>query len=377
MGNNSLIDIIKIIKSTLSRVLYFLPYLLVGITFLGWYLGDWWTFITPIFVYGIINIADYIVPDNPKLTIRDEKLLIKKESALTFYSFAPILWPLTQFCFIGLGVISLAHANLTFIESCGLILSIGVMAGAIGITFSHELIHRKKTWERLLGEALLVMVTYHHWSIEHVYGHHRTVATPQDPATARLGESFYAFFPRTVIGGFISAINIEVTRLRRRKKTIFGIKNRVLIGLIIESGIYLGIFFGLGWESVVGFAAISFIAIFQLEVVNYFEHYGLSRREISPGRFESVKPYHSWDDGCRVSSWFLANLQRHADHHMRPGVRYESLKLVSNAPHLPAGYATMLLIALFPPLWFAIMNPRARAERDKYKNLYAGHSEII
>ncbi|MBR72120.1 MAG: hypothetical protein CMM30_04180 [Rhodospirillaceae bacterium] len=251
-----------------------------------------------------------------------------------------------------------------------MILSIGVMAGAIGITYSHELIHRKRIWERLAGELLLISVTYHHWSVEHVHGHHRTVGTPDDPATARLGESFFAFLPRTVIGGLISSWKIETSRLQRRKRLTYGLSNRIISGIILQIVIYVLVIFVVGWEASICLAVISFIAIFQLEIVNYFEHYGLQRVEISPGRYEPVKAMHSWDDGRKVSGYFLANLQRHADHHLRPGIRYNDLKLIDGAPRLPAGYASMLILALIPPIWFSIMNPRVKLLYAKEASKY-------
>ena len=350
-------------KIEIAAVLYFLPYTLVVLTFLGWWLGDYWNFLTPMFVYGAINLADHICPENPTTQTSHYQTLKKNEDGMSIYSFSPILWPITQLGFIGWCIWVIAYGDLTITESIGVILSVGIMAGAIGITFAHELIHRKKPWERLAGEALLLSVTYHHWSIEHVYGHHRMVATPKDPATARLGESFFAFMPRTVIGGLLSSFRIEATRLRRRNQLPFGPKNRIISGIFLEILIYAGLGYGFGWIGILTFMAISFIAILQLEVVNYFEHYGLQRREISPGRYERVEVRHSWDDGSRISGYFLANLQRHADHHMRPGARYNNLVLIHGAPRLPAGYATMLLVALIPPLWFYMMNPRVEKLR--------------
>ncbi len=343
-----------------AMLLYFLPYILVALTIIGWWLGGYWTFITPVFVYGVINLSDHIFPQHPTISGVSQSKLERQEGPLSLYSFPPILWSFTQLCFIGWCIWVVTFGNLSTLEIIGVVLSVGVMAGAIGITFSHELIHRKHLWERLAGEIMLLSVTYHHWSVEHVYGHHRTVGTPDDPATARLGESFYAFMPRTVFGGLISSIKLESSRLRRRKRKAFSFYNRVISGLALEIAFYLIISFSLGWEAALTWFAVSFIAIFQLEVVNYFEHYGLCRREITPGRFEPVSAKHSWDDGHRISGYFLANLQRHSDHHLRPGVRYDSLKLVNGAPRLPAGYASMLLMALIPPLWFSVMNPRIK-----------------
>ena len=352
-------------RSPFGALPHFLPYLLGGLIVLGWHLGEWWTFITPVFMFGVVNLADLVLPPNRTAPPSGDADLPRQEGRLSLFSFSPILWPLMQLGFIAWGLWLLTYGELSVVEVIGMVLSIGVMAGAIGITFAHELVHRARLWERIAGELLLLPVTYHHFCVEHVHGHHRTVGTPEDPATARLGESFYAFLPRTLFGGFFSALHLEAARLRRRNRLPFGPRNRVVVGALIEAGLYCAAGFGLGWEGAVGLGAIGFVALFQLEVVNYLEHYGLRRREISPGRYERMTARHSWDDGRRVSGWFLINLQRHADHHLRPGVRYDELTLVGDAPRLPAGYAAMFGAVLIPPLWFAVMNPRVEAERAK------------
>ena len=347
-------------KNQLEAVLYFLPFSLVAITVFGWWMGGYWTFSTPIFVYLVINIMDQVIPKLSRNSSPLEKGQAETGGAVNLYPLAIWLWPLAQVAFILWCLWVSSDASLSIIEILGVVLSVGVMAGAVGITFAHELIHRKKRWERIAGEILLLSVTYHHWSVEHVQGHHRNVGTPKDPATARLGESFFAFLPRSIFGGLRSALCIEAAKAQRRKRLPYGPRNRVISGLILQSLLYILALATLGWKAAVALLLISFIAILQLEAVNYFEHYGLSRRQVSPDRFERVSEKHSWDDCSRVSAYFLANLQRHSDHHLRPGERYNNLSLLEGAPQLPAGYATMLLLALIPPLWFYVMDPRVK-----------------
>jgi alkane 1-monooxygenase len=200
-------------------------------------------------------------------------------------------------------------------EMVGATLSMGLISGAIGVTFAHELIHRRYPWERALGHVLLLLVSYSHFAVHHIQGHHRWVATPRDPETARLNESFYRFLPRAVFGGFASAWTIERDRLTRHNKAILSFSNRIVSGISLAVILAFGLFVWGGWPPVIIFAGQGALAILVVEAINYIEHYGLVRREIGRGEYERVAPNHSWDSGYRVSSWLLINLPRHADQH--------------------------------------------------------------
>jgi len=274
-----------------------------------------------------------------------------------------MLWLPVQVALIIWLLWELAANSLTPLEIIGMTLSIGAVSGAVGIVFAHELTHRMSWLERRIADALMVSVTYHHFCIEHVHGHHRTVGTKEDPATARLNESFYRFFPRATLGGLTSAWRLEAMRMRRRRRSPFNWRNRVLTGLIAQAVMYIAAGFAFGWIAVPVLAGIGLGAIFQLEVINYLEHYGLERRPLDNGRLEPLAPHHSWDDDHRLSSWLLVNLTHHADHHMRPGERYQRLGMVEGSGKLPFGYATSFLFVLVPPIWFRMMNPRVQAIR--------------
>jgi alkane 1-monooxygenase len=250
-----------------------------------------------------------------------------------------------------------AFSGMTTSEIVGTTLSMGAVAGAIGFTFAHELVHRSHTAERALGETLLASVSYMHFAIEHVHGHHRHVGTPRDPATARLGESFYRFLPRTLIGSLISAWQLERERLERRRLHAWSASNRMLRYAATQIAIYAVVWSVFGWIGVAVFAGQAALAFSILEVINYVEHYGLTRKEIAPGEYERIAPQHSWDSASRVSNWMLINLARHSDHHCVTAKRYQSLELLPQAPQLPGGYGAMFLLALVPPLWFRVMNP--------------------
>jgi alkane 1-monooxygenase len=246
-------------------------------------------------------------------------------------------------------------------EVVGATLAMGVVSGAVGITFAHELVHRSHPFERALGEILLASVCYTHFAIEHVHGHHRYVGTPNDPATARLGESFYRFLPRTLVGSLTSAWHLEAERLARRRRGPWSPANRMLRYAATQLALFPAIWSIFGAAGVVLFAGQAALACSILEVINYVEHYGLVRRQLAPGEYERIAPQHSWDSSYRLSNWMLINLARHSDHHCMAAKRYQSLELLPQAPQLPAGYGAMFLLALVPPLWFRVMNPRAAA----------------
>lgn len=256
-----------------------------------------------------------------------------------------------------------AQPSTTWPDKLGLAIGVGLMNGVVGITYAHELVHRANRFERFLGETLLALATYLHFRIEHVFGHHRNVATPSDPATAREGESFYRFFMRSVPGQIASAWHIEVDRLRRRGESGWSPHNRMTHYTAITIALYVAIFAVAGWLGVGFFALQSAVAFASLEVVNYIEHYGLVRARTPRGTFETVTPAHSWNTGFRMSNWLLINLARHSDHHAIASRRFQLLRTYAGgeAPALPFGYATMYLLALAPPLWFRIMQPRLAA----------------
>lgn len=254
-----------------------------------------------------------------------------------------------------------AGGALSPLEAAGLAISTGVIAGTVGITFAHELIHRPGRAERAMGEALLSLTSYAHFGIEHVYGHHRRVATADDPATARLGESLYRFLPRCVYGSLRSAAAIESQRLAKRGRRARHWSNRLYRYAAVQLALYALVAWQWGARGAIVFLAQSVVAFLLLETINYIEHYGLTRAEIAPGRYERVAPSHSWNSSHRVSNWLLINLARHSDHHLAAGKRYQVLDHRDDAPQLPAGYGTMFVAALVPPIWRRLMDPRVAA----------------
>jgi alkane 1-monooxygenase len=250
-----------------------------------------------------------------------------------------------------------SSGDLNVLESIGLALTMGVVGG-VAINTAHELGHKRADMERWLSRIALAQTGYGHFFIEHNRGHHVRVATPEDPASSRLGESFWAFLPRTVAGSLRSAWGIEAARLDRMGKSHWTLRNDILGAWAMSAVLFaaLAVAFGpvvlpyLLLQAVLGFSL--------LEVVNYLEHYGLLRQKREDGRYERCLPEHSWNSNNVASNVLLYHLQRHSDHHANPTRRYQALRHVKEAPQLPTGYAGMIVLAWFPPIWRRVMDPR-------------------
>jgi alkane 1-monooxygenase len=336
---------------------FWLAYLLPPLVIISVFNGGWFTLVPIVVVFGLLPLLDWmsgvaaIAREAPDLAFN------------TWFRLVTWLWVPVQLALIAWLVRTVPLEHLGPLELIGATVSVGATTGAIGMTFAHELIHRRHGYERAFGNILLASVTYPHFAIEHVKGHHRHVGTPRDPATARLGESIYRFVPRSVRGGLSSAWQIERRRLWESEVGTWSVHNIMLRYAAVELAIYVSIAIAFGPVAAALFAGQSLFAIAVLEAINYVEHYGLLRKKSSPYEYERVKPEHSWDSPNRISNWMLINLPRHSDHHMSAAKRYQSLELLPHAPRLPGGYGAMFLLALVPPLWFRVMNPRVAAVR--------------
>jgi len=268
------------------------------------------------------------------------------------------LWMPLQVIVQGIGLYMAARTQ-DPIELVGLIFASGLLGG-IGINVAHEFMHRKGRAERAAAEVILTTVSYAHFSIEHVLGHHKNVATKNDPASAAKGELLYTFLPRSIYKSVLSAWALETARVEKLKVP-FGLSDRRLRYPLFLALLIIGVTLTGGLGGLIYFLGQSLVAIVLLETINYLEHYGLSRKELSNGAFERVQPEHSWNSAHRLTNWYLFQLPRHADHHAQASRPYFALRHLPEGPQLPAGYGTMLMAAFVPPLWFAVMDPRVEA----------------
>ncbi len=312
-----------------------------------------WAWSGPILLYGIIPLLDWLIgvdrnnpPDSAVMQLENDRYY-----RAIVYAYLPSQYALTV-----LGAWIAVTVQPGVLEYIGLILTVGAING-IGINTAHELGHKKETLDRWLAKFTLAPVAYGHFFIEHNKGHHKNVATPDDPASSKMGESFWAFLPRTVIGSLRSGWHLEKARLDKLGKSAWSMDNENLQawGLTV-------IFFGaitawLGWAALPFLVLQAAYGASLLEVINYVEHYGLLRQKLPDGRFERCQPRHSWNSNHIVTNLFLYQLQRHSDHHANPTRRFQALRHFDDSPQLPSGYASMLILAYIPWLWFRQMDP--------------------
>ena len=315
----------------------------------------WW--FTPILAYLVLPLLD---PFTGRDAVNVPDAVSAELSADRYYRYVTYLYIPIQYGAIVLGCWAWARWHLTLPSRIGLAVSLGTVSG-IGINAAHEMGHKRESVERWLSKITLAASAYGHFYVEHNRGHHTRVATPEDPASARLGESFWAFWPRTVAGSARSAWQLEAQRLRLRSRRVWSPANNNLNAWAMTAGLFavLAIAFGPG---VLVLLAVQAVAGFTLlEAVNYLEHYGLARQRTSTGRYEKVSPRHSWNSTTLVSNLALFHLQRHSDHHAYPTRRYQVLRSFDESPQLPAGYATLVVVALITPLWRRLMDHRVLA----------------
>lgn len=326
--------------------------------------GGWTLVLLPAITWYLFSLLDVIAGLYTKNADP-----MTPDAELTWYRAITMLWAPAQIGTIFAVLIYVTRTDhLSGLEEWMLFFGAGVLSGTIGINYSHELLHQKPKLERWLADILLASVLYSHFRSEHLLVHHRYVATPKDPVTARFGEGFWRFFPRVLRECYVSAFKAEKAMLARKNKPWTDRSNPFWRYWALQIAfLTLALIIG-GWWGVFLFVTQAFVAIFQLELVNYLEHYGLTRRYLGDGKYEHVQPHHSWNAAHKASNWLLINLQRHSDHHFKPDRRFPLLQnyTADEAPQLPYGYPVMTLVALSPSLWRRVMNPRVREWRARY-----------
>ncbi len=342
-------------------------YLLAYLTPLfGWIsiMGDGWVcYSILIFTFVIVPIADQLLPQSLFNFSADQEPEREKTRIFDWllYLNLPMMYTL-----LGLYFYRLNYDILSTAELVGISLSMGIALGTMGINVGHEIGHRPGLWDQWVSRLLLLPSLYMHFNIEHNRGHHKWVATPFDPATAKRGQHFYSFFLQSTIGGYIDAWKIQRQDLRLMEESFWSFKNKMLIFQVIQ-GLYLAVVFYLGGFFLVLMAIIAAIGGFGLlELVNYIEHYGLERHKVDNGRYEPVEVHHSWNSNHEFGRILLYELTRHSDHHYKATRKYQVLRHFDESPQLSFGYPGSILLALAPPLWFAHMNRLLEVHHKRY-----------
>lgn len=320
------------------------------VTAVGIVKGGWWIALGPVYLLGILPVLDLVGGFDRKNPVPGRVGKTTASEDLVLWSWVPL-----QLAFIMFSILAADGATFGTLLAIGF--ATGLVTGAGGITVAHELMHRPSKGAQAASELLMSSVSYGHFCTEHIRGHHRRVATPADPATSRLDESLYRFWVRSIVGGWKSARDLDrawaeknpgktAPRARRRRLWVF-----LALASVVLAGADGLLFFGVQ----------SLFAVLLLETINYIEHYGLQRALRDDGTHERVRPQHSWNANHRLTNRFLFNLQRHSDHHASAHRPHWALRHFDDVPQLPFSYPTAFVVALVPPLWRRVMNPRVRA----------------
>ncbi len=348
-----------------KRYLWMLGAIVPGMVGLAWLMVQltglqvfWW--VGPVLAFVVIPVLDQLIGADethvPSGTLED----LENDN---FYRWVNYLYLPNQYlslifaCWLWSGG---GWLTMSTIDKIGLMVTVGIVGG-IAINAAHELGHRRASAEKRLSKIALAQTGYGHFFVEHNRGHHLRVATVEDPASARLGESVYHFIPRSVLGGLRSAWQLEGARLAKAGTSRWSLRNDILNAWLLSAAIFAGLVAWFGAVIIPWLLGQAIIGVCLLETVNYLEHYGLRRQRLADGRYERVGQRHSWNSDTLIANVFLYHLQRHSDHHANPQKRYQTLQHCDQAPQLPTGYGSMLVLAWCPPLWRRVMDRRVLA----------------
>jgi len=344
----------------MNPLLYIPSIVLLIPAYLAVYFGGWWTLVLPGVVFGLVPILELIFSGSTKNLSENLETSTKDKAVFDWLIFSTV--PLQVGIVIALTVAA-STGHLSGWSLLGAIASVGICCGTFGINVAHELGHRRTKFHQVLAKVLLCTSLYAHFFIEHNRGHHAKVATADDPASASSGQTVYNFWMRSIPQGWLSAWHLEDKRLRALKHPRLTLQNEMTRLMLIQFSLVSGVGLTMGLTAMVAWLSAALGGALLLETVNYVEHYGLSRKLRANGRYERVQPKHSWNSNHPIGRVLLFELTRHSDHHAYPGRKYPTLRHFDESPQLPSGYPGMILLALFPPLWFAVMDPHVIREQ--------------
>jgi len=331
---------------------YCYPFLIFMLAWIAFGSKGWLTFLPILWAYVMIPLIElFIQPDERNVDAAEEEM-VKTDTTYDFILYAVVPMHYASFIYF---LFSLQQPDLGWIDYAGRILSMGLLFGVFGINVAHELGHRVKVFEQTLAKMLLLTAQYMHFFIEHNKGHHKRVATMEDPSTARLNESLFAFYFRTIPGVYFSAWEIENKELRKKGRAGFSVHNQMIWFLALQVSLIAAIFFYFGWLTALCYVTAAGFGIGLLEAVNYIEHYGLLRKATGEGTYERAMPQHSWNSNHIIGRLSLFELSRHSDHHYLASRKYQVLRHHDNSPQMPTGYPGMIILAHLPPLFFRVM----------------------
>lgn len=341
----------------LRFIKFLLPFVIFAGSIRSFNSHGWVIFLPLFFAWLFIPLAEiFIKPDPTNMSAAEEELAKKNRGydILLYIVVAAQYFALYEF------LTSMKNDTLPWYEATGRIVVMGMLCGVFGINVGHELGHRVNKFEQTLAKALLLTSLYMHFFTEHNKGHHKRVATPEDPSSARYGEPVYLFYFRTIIFSYFSAWHIANDEMKKKGNPVFSLYNEMIQFTFIQLAFLSVIFFVFGGLVTLYFLAAAFIGILLLETVNYIEHYGLQRKSTGDGKYERAMPEHSWNSDHVIGRIMLFELSRHSDHHYLASRKYQILRHHDNSPQMPTGYPGMIILSLLPPAWFYVMNRKIR-----------------
>lgn len=347
----------------LRPIRYLFFWILPISAYLSVYLSGWWSFTALAVAFGLIPFIELIIPpDSTNADAKEEKSRLDNILYdFVLYSALPAQWGMV-FYFL----YAASTNDWSTIEVVGNISALGLMCGVAGINVAHELGHRHTRIERIMAQSLLLTSLYMHFYIEHNKGHHRYVATPEDPSSARYREPIYLFWIRAITTGYLSAWKIQLMELKANGKSFFSWANTMLIFQVIQLSAVLLLFVFFPVSVALYCIAGAVFGFILLETVNYIEHYGLQRKKLTETLYEKTKPIHSWNSDHLMGRLLLFELSRHSDHHYAPQRKYQVLKHFDHSPQMPTGYPGMMLLSLIPPLFFGVMDRELKKQQLEF-----------
>lgn len=339
---------------TLKYLTPLFVYLLALLSFTGNGFTCW---LALIYAWILIPLAEIFLKADPSNMQAAEEELARKNKTYDYILYSIVL---LQYTALFIFLCQMKYSPYSTTDALARIFTMGLLCGTFGINVGHELGHRVNRFEQILAKALLLTSLYMHFFVEHNKGHHKNVATREDPSSARLWEPVYTFYFRTIIYSYLSAWKIANHDSIKKRKRILSFSNEMIRMHIVQLALVALILFSFGWLVTLYFLAAAAIGIILLETVNYIEHYGLSRQRVAEGRYERAMPQHSWNSDRMIGRLMLFELSRHSDHHYLASRKYQVLRHHDDAPQMPTGYPGMMILSLFPPAWFYIMHQQMR-----------------
>ena len=335
---------------------YLMAYTVPLSVVVSFYFGGVFSYTSLVYVFVFIPLVELLLPVHDVMFSENQvnTRLKNKMFDWLLYLNVPIVYVLL---FYGLYVFA-TYSFDTYVYF-GLILSLGILLATNAVNVAHELGHRKSKFEQILTQLLLLPCLYMHFTIEHNRGHHKFVATAEDPATAKRGQVLYHFWLTSVLGQYTNAWRIQRTALKKSGVGFFSLHNKILLFTIYQILYLATVYMVFGLFPFLCAFVVGVISFLFLETINYIEHYGLVRKKID-GKYEKVQNIHSWNSDHIMGRIVLYELTRHSDHHYRASKKYQILESHKTSPRLPFGYPMSMLLALVPPLWFRVIHPKLK-----------------